>query len=60
MSEKYCGKSMKSMTEEEMRNIYGAHSEEQPNSVSATLIISFVGSYLASAAFKCGKDNKGS
>ena len=61
MNEKYCGQSMKSMSIEEMQSIYGANSiEVEPQSLSLLSVasLSFVGSYLASAAFKCGKDNK--
>ncbi|WP_055106631.1 lichenicidin A2 family type 2 lantibiotic [Paenibacillus ihumii] len=54
------GKSLKSLPKEEMAAIFGGTGMDAE--VRSTLLcgmgISFVASYLASAAFKCGKDNK--
>ncbi|NGP58717.1 type 2 lantibiotic [Paenibacillus thiaminolyticus] len=54
------GKSLKSLSEEEMASIFGGDGMDVE--VRSTLICgvgaSFIGSYLASAAFKCGKKNK--
>lgn len=49
---------MKEMSTEEMKSIYGVQYDVEPQSVSVTVVTSFVASYLSSAAFKCGKDNK--
>ncbi|WP_242490986.1 lichenicidin A2 family type 2 lantibiotic [Priestia endophytica] len=55
------GRSLKNLSEEEMRSIFGGSGMDAE--ARSTLIcgagISLIGSYLASAAFKCGKDNKG-
>lgn len=54
------GKSLRSLSEEEMAAIFGGSGMDVE--VRSTPIcgagISFVASYLASAAFKCGKENK--
>jgi type 2 lantibiotic (TIGR03893 family) len=55
------GKSLKSLSKEEMEVIFGGSgSDVEPRStVICGIGISFIGSYLGTAAFKCGKDNKG-
>lgn len=50
------GKSLKKLNRAEMEKIFGATGAEiQPRS---TPLCSFVASYLLSAKFKCGGDNK--
>lgn len=55
------GRSLKNLSEEEMKSIFGGSGmdAEARSSLICGAGISYVGSYLASAAFKCGKDNKG-
>lgn len=58
-NEKFCGKSLKSLSADEMSLIYGGTDGADPRSTiicSATL--SFIASYLGSAQTRCGKDNK--
>ncbi|QDM44515.1 type 2 lantibiotic [Paenibacillus thiaminolyticus] len=54
------GKSLKSLSEEEMASIFGGNGMdvEVRSSLVCGAGISYVASYLASAAFKCGKKNK--
>ncbi|MCU5256369.1 mersacidin family lantibiotic [Bacillus pacificus] len=58
ISEKTVGLSMKKLSKTEMEKIYGA-SGVDPRTTPSPLLASFVASYIASAEFKCGKDNKG-
>ncbi|EJR72618.1 type 2 lantibiotic, partial [Bacillus thuringiensis] len=50
--------SMKKLDTTEMEKIYGA-SGVDPRTTPSPLLASFVASYIASAEFRCGKDNKG-
>lgn len=56
----HVGKSLKNLSEEEMASIFGGDGIDVE--VRSTLLCdvgaSFIGSYLASVAFKCGKKNK--
>ncbi|EKS7869227.1 MULTISPECIES: lichenicidin A2 family type 2 lantibiotic [Bacillus cereus group] len=58
ISEKSVGLSMKKLDTTEMEKIYGA-SGVDPRTTPSPLLASFVASYIASAEFRCGKDNKG-
>ena len=58
ISEKSVGLSMKKLDTTEMEKIYGA-SGVDPRTPPSPLLASFVASYIASAEFRCGKDNKG-
>ena len=58
ISEKSVGLSMKKLDTTEMEKIYGA-SGVDPRTTPSPLLASFVASYIASAQFRCGKDNKG-
>ncbi|MDS3918862.1 lichenicidin A2 family type 2 lantibiotic [Staphylococcus hominis] len=60
MDSNIVGKSMKELTQEEMESIYGGNGAdaETRSTPVCTLGISFLGSYLGSAATKCGKANK--
>ncbi len=53
------GTSLKELSEDELMYVYGGNSEVTPqSSLACSIFASFLSSYLASAAFKCGKDNK--
>ncbi|NPC93162.1 type 2 lantibiotic [Bacillus sp. WMMC1349] len=56
------GSSLRELSISEMEKIYGSsgsRGQVEPNSTPiCSFLISGVGSYLGSAAFKCGKDNK--
>ncbi|MCU5237390.1 mersacidin family lantibiotic [Bacillus cereus] len=58
ISEKSVGLSMKKLDTTEMEKIYGA-SGVDTRTTPSPLLASFVASYIASAEFRCGKDNKG-
>lgn len=60
MNNNIVGNSIKELTQKEMESIYGSNgaNAETRSTPMCTLGISFLGSYLASAATKCGKDNK--
>ncbi|MCE5173034.1 lichenicidin A2 family type 2 lantibiotic [Paenibacillus profundus] len=47
------GTSFQELSVEEMSNLYGAGEVKPMSSLACGVLISFVGSYLASAAFKC-------
>ncbi|KQS15997.1 hypothetical protein ASF99_12480 [Exiguobacterium sp. Leaf187] len=53
------GTSLKELSEEEMNEIFGGSTDvDVRSSLVCSALLSFVGSYLASAGLKCGKDNK--
>ncbi|MGZ9815639.1 lichenicidin A2 family type 2 lantibiotic [Peribacillus simplex] len=54
------GQSLKQISLDEMNVIYGGTGSDVDvrSSLVCTALASFIGSYLGSAAFKCGKDNK--
>lgn len=52
------GKSIKQLDLEEMHEIYGGIDPNPRSTILCTAGASFIASYLASAAFNCGKDNK--
>ncbi|MDR4439916.1 type 2 lantibiotic [Bacillus cereus] len=58
LKENVVGLSMKKLDTTEMEKIYGA-SGVDPRTTPSPLLASFVASYIASAEFRCGKDNKG-
>ena len=58
ISEKSVCLSMKKLDTTEMEKIYGA-SGVDPRTTPSPLLASFVASYIASAQYRCGKDNKG-
>ncbi|MBF8153188.1 lichenicidin A2 family type 2 lantibiotic [Exiguobacterium sp. TBG-PICH-001] len=53
------GTSLKELSEEEMNEIFGGSTDvDVRSSMVCSALLTFVGSYLASAGLKCGKDNK--
>ncbi|KSU47631.1 hypothetical protein AS033_15360 [Exiguobacterium indicum] len=53
------GTSLKELSEEEMNEIFGGSTDvDVRSSLVCSALLTFVGSYLASAGLKCGKDNK--
>jgi type 2 lantibiotic (TIGR03893 family) len=54
------GKSLKSLSDTEMNAIFGASGmdTEVRSTLLCTAGVSFIASYLASAHYKCGKENK--
>ncbi len=53
------GTSLKELSEEERNEIFGGSTDvDVRSSLVCSALLTFVGSYLASAGLKCGKDNK--
>ncbi|WP_025149540.1 hypothetical protein [Bacillus sp. H1a] len=54
------GPSLKELDLQTIQSVYGGYGAdvEPRSSLVCTALFSFVGSYLGSATFKCGKDNK--
>lgn len=59
MDSRAVGTSLKELSEEEMNEIFGGSSDvDVRSSLVCSALLTFVGSYLASAGLKCGKDGK--